>query len=364
MSPAVAATPATAAARSAASLVSRLVVLAPNWLGDLLLAIPALMAVREWQKGAHLAVAARHGLAAAAALIEGVDEVVELDGRARMVREDATRLARGRFDAALLLPNSFHAALTAWRAGVPERWGYRRDLRGALLTRGVPRPHGGGHQSAYYASLVQALGAGRAVSEARLVIPDEARSQAAALLRDRGWTGGGLCALAPGAAFGPAKCWPPERAGALAARLAARGLTPVFIGAPGDRRGVEEAVRACLADLPGSAPRPIDLAGATDLATAAALLSLCDLVVANDSGAMHLAAAAGAPVVGIFGPTNEHATSPLPHPGGARHAIVAGEAWCRPCQLRACPLDHRCMRSIGVDRVMEVALGTVRGSGA
>jgi heptosyltransferase-2 len=97
----------------------------------------------------------------------------------------------------------------------------------------------------------------------------------------------------------------------------------------------------------------VDLAGRTDLRALVALFAMCDGVVSNDSGAMHLAAASGVPVTAIFGPTNEQRTAPLPHPSGAGTAIVAGQAWCRPCELRACPLDHRCMTSIDVETVIE-----------
>jgi len=301
MSPQVTVPPGGNAPIHSAPRVSRLVVVAPNWLGDLVLALPAL--------------------------------------------------------AALLLPNSFHAALVVWRAGIPERWGYRRDLRGALLTHGIPRPRRGQHQASYYTALIEALGGPAAPATAQLTVPPQALERAASLLRDRGWSGGPLCGFAPGAAYGPAKCWPPSRAGAVAAQLARiRGLAPVFVGAVGDRPGVSEAIASYRRIAAPGAPRPIDLAGATDLAAAAGVLAMCQVVVANDSGAMHLAAAVGAPVVGLFGPTNEHATSPLPHPAGPPHAIVAGEAWCRPCQLRACPLDHRCMRSIEVERVANAAL--------
>jgi heptosyltransferase-2 len=314
------------------------------------MALPAIGAVRAWLPGARLSVAARAAVAPLVDLVPGVDEVVTLEGRgswrdAAGRAADAARLRAGRFDAAILLPNSFASAWLVRQAGIAERWGYRRDARGPLLTRAMAPPRGL-TQAEYYAKLVEALGGPAARLTASLVPPPSARAAAERLLRDAGWNGGPLVAFAPGAAFGPAKRWPPDRVAAVARAMAERdGATPVLVGASADRSAAADVLRHC--------STAIDLCGCTDLPTLAAVFSLCRAVVSNDSGAMHVAAAAGASVTAIFGPTDERATSPLPHPTGRRATVVAGEAWCRPCQRRLCPIDHRCMTSIDPERVVE-----------
>jgi len=164
-----------------------------------------------------------------------------------------------------------------------------------------------------------------------------------------------VLALCPGAEFGPAKRWPPERMARVAATAArTHGATPVIVGARHDARTARQVADAytAIARRDGG-PAPIDLSGRTDLPLLAGVLSLCAAVVSNDSGAMHVAAAAGAPVVGLFGPTDERATSPLPHPSSGGTTVLSGEAFCRPCGLRACPIDHRCMTSLDADRVAD-----------
>jgi heptosyltransferase-2 len=336
----------------------RLVVLAPNWLGDAVLALPAIASLRQWLPAAHLTVAARPSVAPLFSLIDGVDAVLTLGSRGRWrdvltLTSDARVLTNGVFRVAVLLPNSFHAAWLARVAGIPERWGYRADLRSRLLTRAVAKPREFVHQTEYYLRLVQALGAPRVGLVAALRPADDDRRRAADLLRGRGWDGAPLIGFAPGAAFGLAKRWPPDRVGAVAAALARKlGIVPVLLGTRADRATTRAVARAFRRELGTDGPL-IDLVGETDLRTLVGVLELCTAVVSNDSGAMHVAAAAGVPVTAIFGPTDERRTAPLPHPSGAGTAIVAGRAWCRPCELRGCPLDHRCMTSVGVDRVID-----------
>ncbi len=336
--------------------MDRLLVLAPNWLGDVVMALPAVGAIRAWFPGAHLAVAARASVAPLLRMVPHVDAVVPLesggswrDGPRRAA--DIARLQEGRYDAALLLPNSFGSAWLVRQAGIPERWGYRRDMRGALLTR-APSPPRGATQARYYATLVEALGGPGAELTASLQVPESARAGAEALLREAGWNGAPLVAFAPRAAFGPAKRWPPRRVAEVARQLASRGATPVFVGARADAGTIAEVIAGYRRSDDGQLPPAIDLGGRTDLQTLAGVFTLCRAVVSNDSGAMHVAAAAGAAVTAIFGPTNEQATSPLPHPAGRPATVVAGEAWCRPCQRRLCPIDHRCMTTIDPSRVV------------
>jgi heptosyltransferase-2 len=334
----------------------RLLVLAPNWLGDVVMALPALEAIRRWRPDAHLAVAARASVAPVLTLAPGIDEVITLAGRGDWRdgagrRADVRRLRAGRFDVALLLPNSFHSAWLVRRAGIPERWGYARDLRGWLLTRAMPRRRGV-TQASYYSDLAVALGAPAVPLTASLAIPDALSAATDAWLRDAGWQGEPLVAFAPGAAFGPAKKWPPSRVGLVAAHMsAADHVVPVFVGTAADRDAIDEALASFHAESRGER-RSLDLGGRTDVPTLAAVLARCQAVLSNDSGAMHVAAAVGVPVAAIFGPTDERATAPLPHPSRRAVELLTGYAECRPCHLRNCPIDHRCMTSISVSHVV------------
>jgi heptosyltransferase-2 len=335
-----------------------ILVLAPNWLGDAVMALPAIADVRRHFPGATVTVAARRPLAALAAMVPGVDHTLALEsGRgARMlatIPADARRLRAGCFDAVLLLPNSFHAALVAFGARIPERWGYRADFRAPLLTRAVPRPRAPRmHQAEYYQHLTSALGIPAGPLRAEIRVDARHRADADRLLRAHGWDGGPLVGIAPGAAYGSAKRWLPDRMGAVAARLARDGHAGVVVvGADEDRETVEIVTRTATAEGARSS-RVLNLAGKTDLPVLAGVLSRCRAFVSNDSGAMHLAAAVDVPVVAIFGPTREWATSPLPGPSRLETAIVRTDVACRPCMLRTCPIDHRCMTRIAVDDVM------------
>jgi len=340
--------------------MQRLVILAPNWLGDAVMALPAIADVRRGLDGAHLTIAARAGVAPLFQLVPEVDETIVLGRGASLARVGSWAAIgselRGRgFEAALLFPNSMHAALLAQRAGIPERWGYRGGVRRQWLTRAVPRIRRG-HQADYYRHLVAALGFSNGAREPRIRVGEATQTAAADLLRDAGWNGSTpLVALAPGAAYGGAKRWAPERFGELAAALAADGVACVLVGSAADSAAAIEVAAAFRALAGGGAPLH-DLTGRTDLPAVAGVLQRCRALVTNDSGAMHLAAAAGVPVTAVFGPTNEQAT----HPIGAAHAVIVHPVWCRPCMLRECPIDHRCMRGVDVGTVVDHARRQIR----
>ena len=298
--------------------------------------------------------------------VPGVDVVIPLDAAPPRLSAgtDALRLRDAGADAALLFPNAFRAAFVAWRAGIGERWGYGRDLRAWLLTRAVAPPKGGRlHQSEYDQRLTSALGIPAGPRHPVLRVDDAARAASHALLERDGWRGEPIVGLAPGAAYGSAKRWLPERAGLLAARLAALGARPVIVGAGADQGTAAVVVAAARsAGLAGGAIS--DLTGRTDLPTLMGVLAACSAFVSNDSGAMHLAAALDVPVTAIFGPTREWATSPLPGPAGRPAVIVHTDVSCRPCMLRTCPIDHRCMTGISVDAVIAPVARTLGDRGA
>jgi heptosyltransferase-2 len=189
--------------------------------------------------------------------------------------------------------------------------------------------------------------------EPRVRVSAASRAAAQALLVERGWNGTTpLVAMAPGAAYGGAKRWPPASFAELARTLAGDGVRTVVVGTAADRSTADDVLRGFARTEASATLRlelsPIDLVGRTDLVTLAGVFTLCRALVSNDSGAMHLAAAAGTRVTAVFGATDERATRPI----GDAHVVVTGPAWCRPCLLRECPLDHRCMRGIEVAPVL------------
>jgi heptosyltransferase-2 len=335
--------------------VKRLVVVAPNWLGDAVMALPAIADVRRARPDASIAVAARPSVAPLFTLVREVDEVVTL------TNGGPSSLA-GR-DTALLLPNSFHSALMVKRAGVPERWGYATDWRSFLLTRAIKRPSPDVHQVDGYQQLVRELGFPNGPDAPRIDVPPVLRERGAAVIRTAGWDGRApIVAIAPGAAYGPSKRWAPHSFADLAAGLADEGVATVLVGASADRATAAEVLQAG-----GNRVRLIDLVGQTDVPTLAGLLTNCRALVANDSGALHLAAALGVSVTAVYGPTDERVTAPRPvqdqgpvtadpEPGtrdmGPRVSVLTHPVWCRPCWLRECPYGHECMKGIAVTRVL------------
>lgn len=330
-------------------------VLAPNWLGDAIMALPAIADLRRSFSSVRLAVGARPPVAGIFRLVPGIDEVVTLewDGRwrrRRAFRSDAARLAELGADVAVLLPNSFVSAWLARRAGIPERWGYASDGRRMLLSRAVARPKGSLHQGAYYQHLTRALGVESGPLEPALRLPHETIDAARALLLHRGWDGARpIVALAPAAAYGTAKRWIPDHVARLITDLVEqRGTTCVLVGSRADSATAREIAQSV--DRRAAA-HVVDLTGATAIDGLAGVFALARACVSNDSGAMHVAAAVGVPLVALFGPTREHETAPLTRAGG-RTEVLTHDVWCRPCMLRECPIDHRCMKGITPHRVL------------
>jgi len=329
---------------------ARILVRPPNWLGDAVLALPAIAAIRRHFAGADLAIAAPFSIAA----LFRQDTDARPDRVVEMPADPRSQLAALRGEGAsigVLFPNSFGSALQLRRAGVRERWGYPSSARGLLLTRKSrpPRRRGPRHQSDYYRDLVRGLGidcddalAPRLAPSA----PSAARAEAL-LLQHRVDLSAPVVGFAPGAAYGQAKQWPTDRVAQLAAALVRdRGVTCVLLGASHDRaaaRAIESWLRA---QAPDALPRVISLVGHTSLGALIGVIDRTAAFVSNDSGAMHVAAALGRPVVAIFGPTDERATRPI-----GDHTVITQDVFCRPCMLRDCPIDHRCMKRITVDAV-------------
>lgn len=343
----------------------KILVRVPNWVGDAVMSIPALEAIRNSRADAEISILARPGVAALLSGQSFVDRILEYDDRGKhhgwLGRERLIHQLRGEnFDCAVLFQNAFEAAWLAWRAGIPQRIGYARDARGALLTNAVRAPQPGeipAHESHYYLELMRRAGwieSRGEVRPIRLQIAKSACESAESTLRragarDAAWR----CAIAPGASYGAAKCWPSERFASLADRLISEcGADVIFFGTP-----EETQIIARICEKMKS--RAISLAGETSMSDLASLFSACSMFIGNDSGAMHVAAAAGIPVVGIFGSTDPEGTAPVRQ----QFSLIREPVPCSPCFLRRCPVDHRCMTRISVDSVLAAAIAIRSAAG-
>jgi heptosyltransferase II len=335
----------------------KILVRATNWVGDAVMSIPALRAIRGRWPNAEIVILARpwvadlyHGQGYADRILiydnEGKHKCIW--GRERLARA----LRREKFDAAVLFQNAFDAAWIAWRARVPERIGYARHGRRWLLNRAIPIPATGEapeHEAYDYLELLRRAGWLEGlprIEEISIAIPEEDRNKALERLMAAGVRKNAVrIAFASGAAYGSAKCWEPERYAELADRLiTAFDADVILFGAP-QESGV--AARIALA----MRKHACNLVGATQIGELPALLSTCRLFIGNDSGAMHVAGAVGVPVIGIFGPTDPEGTRAMT----PQFTLIREPVDCSPCFLRKCPIDHRCMTRISVERVFEAA---------
>ena len=328
----------------------RILVRAPNWVGDVVMATPAFRALRERFPEAEISLQVRETLAP---LLDGApwfDDVLAVSSHGRGVfatLAEGRALRRHGFDLGICLPDSLSSALLMRAAGVGEVVGYARGQRGAFLHRAVP-PLRGDDGGEFVARERQVLGlsaaAGAPSEDTRLELftteAEEAEAQAA--LDEAGvGAGEGLVALAPGAAYGPSKCWPPSHFARLADALAGDGLRVVLVGAPNERERSAEVVAA------STAP-PVDRTGRISLGGLKALLRRARALVCNDAGARHVAVAFDTPVVCLFGPTSLAKTNL----NLERVSVLAADVGCRPCYHRTCPIDHRCMTRIEPARVL------------
>jgi heptosyltransferase II len=327
---------------------------ATNWLGDAVMSLPAIRAIRGVFPHAHIAVVARPWVADLYGRERCIDRVIPYTAQKGLgaKREFARRLQRERFDGAILLQNAFDAALVSWLAGIPERIGYNRDGRGILLTRAIPVPEPGEiprHERFYYLELLRRAGMIERfpISESIRLdgIPD-ARQSGESLLAALG-IDGPVLGISPGAAYGTAKQWPAERF-AETARLLAPGFGAAAIFGSAAEKALCEQVAAAIRQG-GLAAH--NLAGATTLREFIDMAAACRLFLTNDSGAMHIASALGVPTVTVFGATDDTTTGPT----GPLARVIREHAECSPCLLRECPIDHRCMTRVMPERVAAAA---------
>jgi heptosyltransferase II len=379
---------------SAKLLPRRILVRGVNWLGDAVMTTPALQRLREARPDAHITLLTQEKLADLWQRHPSLDATITFapDESPRVV---ARRLRAGDFQTVLVLPNSPRSALEGWLAGIPRRIGYRRPWCSWLLTQPIdPRPGkvhmprrsvgevkrltrlasptlavataptsgGGVHQIHDYLHLAAVLGATMEPLAPKLDVSDAEVQQAdQAFLSEwrrkhgQGAAGGPLILLGlnPGAEYGPAKRWSAESFAAVAREISRQVENSLWLafGSAGDRSLCDEIAR-----LAGN--RVLNLAGQTSLRQLMALLKLCRVVLTNDTGPMHVAAALGTPVVVPFGSTSSELTGPG-LPGDPRHRLLKSAAPCSPCFRRVCPIDFRCMAGIGPERVAGAVLDVV-----
>src|SRR5580658_981149 len=315
-----------------------ILVRATNWVGDAVMSLPALRAIRDRFPKAHIAILAKPSVADLYVHESFADEIILYHLQSSWSLGHALRSRQ--FDCAILLQNAFKAAWIAWLAKIPTRIGYKRDGRQLLLTRAVDVPMPGEiprHQRFYYLELLRRAGLIDALPES-----DSIRLGSRKVL-----SGKRVIGVSPGAAYGTAKRWLPQRFAEAAGALAeARGASIALFGTKSERALCEEVALL----LNGRAVT--NYAGETTLAQFIDLAAGCELFLTNDSGSMHIASALGVPTVAIFGATDDTATGPT----GLNARVVRQPVDCSPCLLRECPIDHRCMTGVSAERVVKEAL--------
>jgi len=336
----------------------RILVRATNWVGDAVMSVPALQALHEHNPQARISILARPWVAGVYGRESFCDEVIAYEAPRgwkglREKRRVAAELRSRRFDCAVLLQNAFEAAALARVAGIPIRIGYDRDARGWLLTHPIPLPVAGEipkHERFYYLELLKRaklIPGYRQEDTIRLGGSASAAEKGRSLLRQAGFESA-VIGVSPGAAYGGAKRWLPERFAEAGIALARARNADVAVF------GSKEEVAICQTvceRIERSGVRCRNFAGATSLDRFVEMAAACALFLTNDSGAMHVASALGVTTVVVFGATDDVATGPT----GAWSRVVRHTVDCSPCLLRECPIDHRCMTGVTADQVIDAA---------
>jgi len=315
----------------------RLLVRSSNWLGDAIMSVPAVRAMKHGRPDLHLSVLCQAKLVDVWKIIPEVDEVLSIKPRQGVF--SVAKMLRGRFDAGVILPNSMRSALEMRLSGISRRVGYDRQGRRFLLDQIIKDPKKVGppeHQNHHYLLLAQIIGADMRFA----TFPVLSRHKPSAPLRL------GLC---PGAEYGPAKRWLPERFAAAAQAVAQRRHCEWFIFGTASDHALAEQIATQIG------PGAKNLAGKTTLAELIDALAQCSVLLTNDTGTMHLAALLGVPTISIFGSTEPILTGPM----GAGHRVIRHQVECSPCFLRECPIDFRCMNAVPVDEVVEAVLKSI-----
>lgn len=342
-----------------------IVIRSPNWIGDCIMALPAIRALKDNFPEGNIYLAAKQYLYDIYQNIEEIKEIIPIPDRidVRTIFKASGRLKKYHFEWGLLFTNSFSSALLFKLAGVKKSIGYANEWRGFLLHKKIEFPQNNRHHIYFYLDLAEAFleeKTGKKITERYangLVITAEEREKASALLSAAGVDlSQPMVGMSPSAAYGSAKEWLPERFRALIERIH-REKPDVEILLLGSAKEKEKIARI---SGPGRSSGKIhNLAGQLGLRQAIAAISLCNLFISNDSGPMHIASSLGLPMIALFGPTRSHKTGPL----NKNAKIIHYPVECAPCNHRECPLDHRCMKAISVDEVYETLVSLMPSPG-
>lgn len=336
---------------------TKIVIRMPNWIGDLVMATPILSDVRKVYPEAHITAMCRTPVSDLLKEDLDIDELfcfskVNFFGRRSDRRDIIEKIRKGSYDLGILLTRSFSSAWLFWRGDVKRRLGYRGNLRSPLLTDKIDLPEEVRKQHLVntYKMVLGPLGIPVSETSPRLFLTDKELEEAQVLLKRLGvLPGTRLIGINPGAAYGSAKCWLPERFRAVTEKLLK--LDNVQILYFGDS-ATQPLVKEICQGLP-----VLNLAGLTTLRELASLIKLCSVFLTNDSGPMHIAAAVGTPLVALFGSTNEIATGPY-----KTGIVIHKHVDCSPCYKRVCPIDFRCMKRIETDEVYDALVNSLTTS--
>ncbi len=335
----------------------KIIVRMPNWIGDLVMATPVLSDLRKAYPKAHITAMCRTPISELLREDQDIDELFCFSKAGKLERRSDKRdiiekLKRGKYDLGVLLTHSFSSAWWFWLGKVKRRLGYKGNGRGILLTDKLSFPKNVHEQHLVetYKMLLGPLGIPLSETKPRLYLTEKELSDARTLLGQLGITSSEvLIGINPGAAYGSAKCWLPDRFREVTKRLIK--LDNVRIIYFGDQATMPLVKEICQ-DLPSPV---INLAGLTSIRELASLIKLCKVLLTNDSGPMHIAAAVGTPLVALFGSTNETATGPY-----KTGTVINKHVECSPCYHRVCPIDFRCMKKIESDEVYNEILRTLK----
>jgi heptosyltransferase II len=318
----------------------RILIRSSNWLGDAVMSVPAVRAIKNGRPDAHVTILAPEKIAPMWKLISEVDEILALPNKSLF---SAVRLIERQlpFEAAILFPNSLRVALEAW--GIPRKVGYRGHARSWLLNQIVREPRRPGppeHHATRFLRIADDCGADVDPNQ-----PPQTLLPPTLNIKDRK-----LLGLCPGAEYGPAKRWLPERFAQVAVTISAQSTAKwILFGADKDK-DVGDTISTALGE------NCVNRIGQTTLGELIEELRSCRALLTNDTGTMHLAALLGVPVVAVFGSTEPALTGPL----GNGHIIARHHVECSPCLLRECPIDFRCMKEITVQEVVNAVMSISR----
>jgi heptosyltransferase II len=314
----------------------RILIRSSNWLGDAVMSVPAVRAIKNGRPDIHVTIAAPDKIAPMWKLIPEVDAIIPLSEGSLLpvVRQLRQQMP---FDVAILFPNSLRVALETWLSGIPRRVGYRGHCRSWLVNQIVREPRKPGppeHHSLRFLRIARECGA----ETSNIEVPKP--NQTSNIKHET------LIGLCPGAEYGPAKRWLPERFAEAAAKITERSSAQWILFGTKNDAAIGEQIAAAIGN------HCVNRIGQTTIDQLIDELRRCRLLLTNDTGTMHLAALLGVPVVAVFGSTEPRLTGPL----GNGHTILRHHVECSPCFLRECPIDFRCMKAVSADEVANAVL--------